>query len=78
MIKPSSGDSGDKSPDGSADPPKKHNRSEPNTSDVSDAIKRRLKDLFDKVATEPVPDKHRKLLEELEQKSGKEKPGEAR
>jgi hypothetical protein len=76
MIKRSSGDSRDTPPAGSADTPHDDNSSESKTGDVSDAIKRRLKDLYDKVATEPVPDKHRKLLEELEQKSGKEKPGQ--
>jgi hypothetical protein len=76
MIKRSSAESWHTPQKGSVRPDD-DNRSEPHSGDVSDAIKRRLKDLYDKVVTEPVPDKHRKLLEELEQKqkAGEVKPG---
>jgi Anti-sigma factor NepR len=39
--------------------------------ELGDAIGRRLRTLFDDVAAEPVPDKIRELLDELERKSGK-------
>ncbi|MFZ1104778.1 MAG: NepR family anti-sigma factor [Hyphomicrobiaceae bacterium] len=42
-------------------------------SEIGDAIGRQLKTLFDDVAAEPVPDKLRELLEELERTSGKTK-----
>jgi anti-sigma factor NepR-like protein len=57
------------------DPPQDDDTSRAKAGEVGDAIKRRLKDLYDQVSAEPVPDKHRKLLEELERKSGKDKPG---
>lgn len=42
-------------------------------SEIGDAIGRRLKTLFDDIAAEPVPDKLRELLDELERKSRKTK-----
>jgi hypothetical protein len=41
--------------------------------EIGDAIGRQLRTLFDDVAAEPVPDKLRELLDELERKSGKTK-----
>jgi hypothetical protein len=41
--------------------------------ELGDAIGRQLKALFDDVAAEPVPDRLRELLDELERKSGKTK-----
>jgi hypothetical protein len=73
MIKLSCGDSAD-TPRVSAGSSQDHDGSASKAGEVGDAVKQRLKDLFDKVAAEPVPDKYRKLLEELEEKSRKEKP----
>jgi hypothetical protein len=45
--------------------------SEVRGSEIGTAIGRELKALFDNVAAEPIPDKFRQLLDELERKSGK-------
>jgi hypothetical protein len=66
MIKPAPGKPSD-SPADRSDP------SEPTGSDLGDVIGRRLKTLFDDVAAEPIPDRLRQLVEELERKSGKTK-----
>ena len=79
MIKPREKPSGpssdipgnDTAPTGGADPG-------PNTGAVSDAIKRRLKALYDQIADEPVPEKHRRLLDELERKSREAQPGKGK
>jgi hypothetical protein len=45
--------------------------SEPKGTETVAAIGRDLKALFDSVAIEPVPDRFKALLDELERKSGK-------
>jgi hypothetical protein len=82
MIKPPTEGPSDAPPDDSADSPADGAPPRPGSTasrskegEVGDAIKRRLKSLYDEVVGEPVPDKHRKLLDELARKSGKDKPG---
>ena len=74
MIKRSCEDSSGTPLRGSADSPQEDDSAESKTGEIGDAIKQGLKDLYDKVAAEPVPEKHRKLLEELEEKARKDKP----
>jgi hypothetical protein len=72
MIKPPPQPPSDTPPDD----PEPRARSGPSGSkgnEIGDAIGRQLKSLFDDVAAEPVPDKLRELLDELERKSGKTK-----
>jgi Anti-sigma factor NepR len=54
-------------------PPQPPNGKTPATpaAPIHDYIGRKLKGMFDEVVSEPVPDKLRALLEELERKSGR-------
>jgi hypothetical protein len=81
MIKPPtdgpsdtpSGDRDDTAPDAGNGPKPKSAGSGTRSGEVADAIGRRLRSLYDGVAAEPVPDKLRELIDELERKSGKSK-----
>ncbi len=64
MIKP-------RSSKPSAAPDAPGSTSERKASELSTAIGDELRALYDSVATEPIPDKFRALIEELERKSGK-------
>jgi hypothetical protein len=44
---------------------------------VHEHVGRRLKEMFDEVTTQPIPDKFVKLLEELEQRQSGRPPSEA-
>ena len=44
---------------------------EPQGAEISEQIGRELRAMFDEVVAEPVPEKFRQLLEELERKTGK-------
>jgi hypothetical protein len=71
MIKPPTRGSSDTSPDDPAGALESGAESAGTMgSELGDAIACRLKALFDSVAAEPVPDRLRRLLEELERKAG--------
>jgi hypothetical protein len=44
---------------------------QPTGAEISEQIGRELRAMFDEVVAEPVPEKFRQLLEELERKTGK-------
>ena len=70
MIKPSKESPPATPPGGKEDPPGGGPPKDPKGTDLMDAIGRELKFLLDGVATEPVPERFRQLLDELERKSG--------
>jgi hypothetical protein len=59
--------------DEGAPPPNNGNKSPkgPTAAELGDQIGHRLRDMFNDVVTEAVPEKFRQLLEELERKSSK-------
>ena len=71
MIEPPAQGSSDAPPEGPGDPDATpETPRSPEASELGDAVGRGLKNLFDSVAAEPLPDKLRQLIEELERKSG--------
>jgi anti-sigma factor NepR-like protein len=75
MIKPPAQGSSGTPPEGPEGEPiaTPENAASSESSELGDAVGRGLKSLFDSVAAEPVPDKLRQLIEELERKSSKTK-----
>jgi hypothetical protein len=74
MMKPPTRGPSDPSPDDPDHASQSRAESAPSGpagSEIGDAIGRRLRALFDSVAAEPVPERLRELLDELERKAGK-------